>query len=155
MNHNSNYDELLKRVHQVCALDIPKEIRLLEVCNLLKNTISYYDWVGFYITNPDKERELVLGPYKGQPTEHTRISYGQGICGQAAETEKTFIIQDVTLEGNYLSCSPDVRAEIVLPIFRNGLIIGELDIDSHHLAPFTQTDQIFLNQVCEIVSPLL
>ncbi len=154
MKTTSVYDRLLHAVREVSSSKGTQEEKLTKICHSLKNNIAHYDWVGFYLTNPHTERELVLGPYVGAPTEHTRISYGQGICGQAADTEKTFIIQDISLETNYLSCSPDVRAEIVVPIFIDSKVVGELDIDSHHLAPFTEDDRQFLNAVCTIVSQL-
>ncbi len=128
---------------------------LSTICTLLKDNVAHYDWVGFYLVDPDANQELVLGPYVGAATEHTRIPFGRGICGQAAATEETFIIQDVIEESNYLSCSPDVRSEIVLPILKAGVIVGELDIDSHRFAPFTDDDEIFLTKVCELVAPLL
>ena len=154
MNTVVNYSQLLRSIRKICVSKDTVDQKLSKVCILLQANIAYYDWVGFYLTDPNKERELVLGPYIGAPTEHTRIPYGQGICGQAADLEKTFIVQDVTLEPNYLSCSPDVRAEIVLPIFKNGSVVGELDIDSHDLAPFTGEDQQFLAELCSIVSEL-
>ena len=154
MNTSSDYDKLLQIVSEICCANESQADKLMQVCILLHNNIPHYNWVGFYLTDPNAERELVLGPFVGAPTEHTRIPYGQGICGQAADREKTFIIQDVTLETNYLSCSPDVRAEIVLPIFKNGHVAGELDIDSHHLAPFTEDDRYFLEGVCRIVEHL-
>ncbi len=154
MNTAVNYSQLLRSIRKICVSKDTLDQKLSKVCILLQANIAYYDWVGFYLTDPNKERELVLGPYIGAPTEHTRIPYGQGICGQAADLEKTFIVQDVTLEPNYLSCSPDVRAEIVLPIFKNGSVVGELDIDSHDLAPFTGEDQQFLTELCSIVSEL-
>lgn len=154
MKKAKDYRQLLQTVSEVCSSKDTQEDKLSKVCTLLKANIAHYDWVGFYLTDPNTERELVLGPYAGVPTEHTRIPYGQGICGQAADIEKTFVIQDVSLETNYLSCSPDVRAEIVLPIFKMGNVVGELDIDSHHLAPFTEDDRHFLTEVCNIVSKL-
>lgn len=154
MNITTEYDNLLRIVNNVCSSTDTPGNKLSIVCSVLKANIAYYDWVGFYLTDPNSKRELVLGPYVGAPTEHTRIPYGQGICGQAADTGKTFIIQDVSLETNYLSCSPDVRSEIVLPIFNNGSVVGELDIDSHQLAPFTEDDRQFLIEVCTIVSTL-
>lgn len=123
-----------------------------KVCRSLKEKVDHYDWVGFYLVDPQKERELVLGPYAGEPTEHTSIGFGQGICGQAAETGKLFLIQDVSGEDNYLSCSPEVRSEIVLPIFRDGELVGELDIDSHSFEPFTDLDTVLLEGICRIVS---
>ena len=154
MKKVADYDELIVKIRGMCTSEDTRESKLTRICHLLKDNVSYYDWVGFYLTDPQAERDLILGPYMGAPTEHTRIQFGQGICGQAADTEKTFVIQDVSLESNYLSCSPDVRAEIVVPIFKNEKVIGELDIDSHHLSPFTQDDQHFLSAICSILSTL-
>jgi GAF domain-containing protein len=128
---------------------------LQSVCNVLKDNVTYYDWVGFYLTDPDAERELVLGPFAGSPTEHVRISFGQGICGQAAERRQTFVVPDVAKEQNYLSCSPTVKSEIVLPILREGEVMGELDIDSHTVDAFSEEDRSFLLKVCYAVSRVL
>ena len=117
--------------------------------------MPYYDWVGFYLTDPEKKDELVLGPYEGDPTEHTRIPFGRGICGQAAATKETFVVQDVSKEDNYLSCSVHVKSEIVVPIIRDGEVLGELDIDSHTVEPFTDGDREFLERVCELVTAIL
>jgi GAF domain-containing protein len=125
---------------------------LYAVCKLLRDRVDHYDWVGFYLVDCEKERELVLGPYVGEPTEHTNIGFGQGICGQAADTGKLFLIQDVSREDNYLSCSPEVRSEIVLPIFHEGMLVGELDIDSHQFEPFSDLDTELLGGICAIVS---
>ncbi len=143
---------LLDRVREI--VDEPANIneKLLSICRLLKNNVLHYNWVGFYLV--DQSRELVLGPFIGEPTEHMRIPFGKGICGQAAERKATFIIQDVSKEVNYLSCSPKVQSEIVVPIFKNREIVGELDIDSHNLSPFTEEDVKFLENVCQVVSRL-
>ena len=122
---------------------------------MLKENVSYYDWVGFYLVNPRKQSELLLGPYVGEATEHVRIPFGKGICGQAAETKKTFIVQDISKETNYLSCNPHVKSEIVIPIFKGETIIGELDIDSHELSPFTKEDAAFLKKTGEMVAKIL
>ena len=98
---------------------------------------------------------LVLGPYAGEPTDHTRIPFGQGICGQVAESLQNFVVQDVNQETNYLSCSIHVKAEIVLPILKDGAFIAQLDIDSHILNPFTDEDLQFLEDVCRMVQPVL
>ncbi|MGC8820374.1 MAG: diguanylate cyclase domain-containing protein [Fervidobacterium sp.] len=126
-----------------------KNENLLEtICQLLDKHVPYYNWTGFYLM--DNEGMLVLGPYIGEPTEHVRIPVGKGICGQAAETKHTFIIQDVSLETNYLSCSPHVKSEIVVPIFkRDGSVFGEIDIDSHYIAPFDERDQKFLEWIAK------
>ncbi|MDY0019832.1 MAG: GAF domain-containing protein [Anaerolineae bacterium] len=129
--------------------------KLTALCRLLAEQIDHYDWVGFYMVDETHDNELILGPFVGEPTEHIRIAFGQGICGQAAATGQTFIIQDVSQETNYLSCSPDVKAEIVVPIFKGETFVGELDIDSHALAPFTGEERAFLEEVCQGVAALL
>lgn len=128
---------------------------LKEICLLLKKTVLHYDWVGFYLVDHNKPDELILGPYEGASTEHTRIKFGQGICGRAAATGKTFVVDDVSSESNYLSCSLHVKSEIVLPIFRGTRLVGELDIDSHTLAAFDNSDEIFLGRICEMVSGII
>jgi GAF domain-containing protein len=110
--------------------------------------------VGFYLVDPDSPRELALGPFAGAPTEHVRIAFGRGICGQAAEREETFVVQDVSEQTNYLSCSVHVKSEIVLPVFKDGKLVGELDIDSHVVAPFIGADEAFLEAVCDAVAVL-
>ena len=157
MSNMPGFDGLLKEIGgMINTHRHHKHDEILDrICALLKDEVPHYDWVGFYLVDPDAKRELILGPYAGAPTEHTRIPFGAGICGQAAATESTFIVQDVTRETNYLSCSPDVRSEIVVPILKEDVIVGELDIDSHSLAPFTDQDQAFLSEVCAQVAPLL
>ena len=149
-----DFTSLTVSIQRIIAKNIARTDKLTAVCALLEAQVPHYDWVGFYWVAPDAERELILGEFVGEPTEHTHITFGQGICGQAADTEHTFIIQDVTQETNYLSCSPTVKSEIVVPVFKNERIIGELDIDSHQLSPFTPEDRAFLEQVAKTVARL-
>lgn len=128
--------------------------RLIEVCELLERSIPYYDWVGFYFNNGDKE-ELKLRAYAGEPTDHVIIPFGKGICGQAAVTNKNFVVPDVKAETNYIACSMYVQAEIVIPIFLNGENIGQIDIDSHTADPFSKEDEEFLEWVNEQVAEIL
>lgn len=128
--------------------------KLLAVCNLLQAEIPYYDWVGFYFRNGDKE-ELKLGPFAGEPTDHTIIPFGKGICGQVALSNENFVVPDVGAQDNYIACSIHVKAEIVIPIFVNGINIGQLDIDSHTPDPFTEQDEEFLEFVCGEVAKIL
>jgi len=104
--------------------------KLQAICDYLEQTISYYDWVGFYFKNGDK-RELKLAQFTGEATEHVIIPFGKGICGQVAVSNENFIVQDVTEQDNYISCGLDVKSEIVIPIFVDGQNIGQIDIDSH------------------------
>lgn len=147
--------ELKKRLSSI--LESPKhntEEKLQKVCHLLDQEIPYFNWTGFYFKNGDKD-ELILGPYVGAPTDHTIIPYGKGICGQVAVSNETFIVPDVKLQDNYLSCSIDTKAEIVVPIFKNGVNVGQIDIDSHTLNPFTKEDLEMLEWLCHEVSKIL
>ena len=128
--------------------------RLQEVCKLLKNEIPAYDWVGFYFRNGSLE-ELKLGPYAGDPTDHTIIPFGKGICGQVALSNQNFVVPDVAAQDNYIACSINVKAEIVIPIFVDGANIGQLDIDSNTPDPFSEKDERFLEFVCEEVAHIL
>lgn len=130
------------------------ETRLTEVCQLLKDSITYYNWVGFYFKNGDKD-ELKLGPYVGAPTDHTIIPFGKGICGQVAVSNENFVVPDVAAQGNYIACSITVKAEIVVPLFKNGKNIGQIDIDSNTPDPFTEEDERFLEFVNEKVAEIL
>ncbi len=132
-----------------------KEHTLAEVCRRLHQAVPHYDWVGCYL-RPGTGRELILGPYEGEPTEHAVIRFGQGICGQAAERGETFLVPDVSREENYLSCSAKVRSEIVVPVFApDGRLAGELDIDSHTPEAFTEEDRRFLESVARRVAVLM
>ncbi|MEC3905578.1 GAF domain-containing protein [Tamlana sp. 2201CG12-4] len=128
--------------------------RLQDICKLLENHIEYYNWVGFYFRNEKKE-ELILGPYVGEPTDHTVIPFGKGICGQVAVSNKNFVVPDVSAQDNYIACSITVKAEIVIPIFVNGENIGQIDIDSNTPDPFTEADERFLEFVCKKVAGML
>ncbi|HCZ06806.1 MAG TPA: histidine kinase [Thermotogae bacterium] len=119
-----------------------------KICRLLYENVDHYDWVGFYMVKSD-EPVLELGPFVGEPTEHVKIPFGKGICGQAAQIKKTFLVSDVSAESNYLSCSPEVKSEIVVPLMKGDKVLGELDIDSHKLNAFDESDRTFLEWLCE------
>lgn len=147
--------ELKKRLSSI--LESPKhntEEKLEKVCHLLDQEISYFNWTGFYFKNGDKD-ELKLGPYVGAPTDHDIIPYGKGICGQVAVSNETFVVPDVHQQDNYLSCSIDTKAEIVVPIFKDGENVGQIDIDSHTIDPFTTEDRELLEWLCNEVSKIL
>lgn len=124
------------------------------VCDLLQKEVSYYDWVGFYFAAAEK-RELHLGPYAGLPTDHTVIPFGKGICGQVAESNENFVVPDVQAQDNYIACSISVKAEIVIPMFKDGVNIGQIDIDSDTADPFTKDDEEFLAWVNEQIARVL
>lgn len=145
-------DEIIEEVKRIVNQDEEVESKLKDICLLLHNHLAGYDWVGFYLV---EDGELVLGPYVGEPTDHTNIDFGEGVCGQAAERKETFLIDDVKQEENYLSCSPRVESEIVVPIFKDGKILGEIDIDSHEKSRFSDEDQNLLEEIAEMVGKIL
>lgn len=148
------FEELQPKVTDILHHDnLLREDRLLQLCHLLRDNIDYYDWVGFYFRNGDKE-ELILSPYAGEPTDHEVIPFGKGICGQVAVSNKNFVVPDVTAQDNYIACSITVKSEIVVPLFVNGNNIGQIDIDSHVLDAFTEADERFLEFVNAEVAKL-
>ena len=149
------FQELRQKVTSIIeATDQTKEEKLQDICDLLKQSIHYYNWVGFYFKNGDKN-ELKLGPYAGEPTDHTIIPFGKGICGQVAVSNENFVVPDVKAQDNYIACSITVKAEIVVPLFVNGENIGQIDIDSNTPDPFTEEDERFLEFVNSEVAEML
>lgn len=147
--------EVVKNKIDIILNSVEKtEEKLQQICDCLKNEISYYDWVGFYFKNGQKE-ELKLAQFAGHPTEHTIIPFGKGICGQVAVSNKNFVVQDVTKQDNYISCGWQVKSEIVIPIFVNGENIGQIDIDSHTVNPFTIKDEQLLEYICKQIAKKL
>jgi GAF domain-containing protein len=123
---------------------------LSDVVEFLYENFKYYSWIGVYIV---KGNELILGPWKGeQATEHKKIPIGKGICGSAAESGKTEIISDVNSDKRYLSCFVTTKSEIVVPIKRDGKILGEIDIDSDFKDAFTKKDKDFLEEIADMLS---
>jgi L-methionine (R)-S-oxide reductase len=113
--------------------------------------LSYYSWTGFYMLDPNDPETLVLGPFVGDPTPHVRIPVTQGICGAAVASGRTVIVDDVNADPRYLSCSIKTQSEIVVPIHAHGKIVGEIDIDSHQAAAFTESDRQFLEETARIL----
>ena len=120
----------------------------------LDEEVSYYNWTGFYFMN-DEKQQLEIGPYVGAYTDHTVIPYGRGICGQVAVSGKTFEVPDVHAQDNYLACSLATKSEIVVPIYKGENLVGQIDIDSHELDPFTQEDHDLLEAVANFVAQRL
>jgi len=126
------------------------------VCKLLHERMLKYSWVGFYMLEPGaKPPALVLETFVGAMTPHTRIPLNQGICGAAASSGKTIVVDDVSKDPRYLACSLETKSEIVVPVFVNGEVVGELDIDSHFPAAFGIEDQKLVQYCAEIVGKKL
>ena len=148
-----NINLLKDTIKEIISSQKSKSKKLQSICDFLEAQISYYDWVGFYFRNGNKE-ELKLAEYTGESTEHTIIPFGKGICGQVAVSNENFIVQDVSEQDNYISCGWKVKSEIVIPIFVDGENIGQIDIDSHTANPFSDQDEELLEFVCSKVATL-
>jgi L-methionine (R)-S-oxide reductase len=123
---------------------------------LLNREMLKYNWVGFYMLEDGASPPaLVLGHYQGAMTPHTRISLNQGICGAAASSGKTVVVDDVKKDSRYLACSLETKSEIVVPIFVRGRVVGELDIDSHFLAAFGEEDRELVEHCAELIGKRL
>ncbi len=144
-----NTKHVLQQTESIINGPGTKTEKLQSICELLDSSVDVFDWTGFYLVAPDEERMLELGPYVGEPTDHTKIPFGTGICGQAAETLDTFVVQDVSQADNYLACSVDVKSEIVVPIMKEGEFVGELDIDSHTLKAITPELKELCEEICQ------
>lgn len=144
-----NIDLIKKEVSKIIATSKQRDEILQQIAELLNREVSEFNWTGFYLSSKTEEQMLELGPFVGEETDHTKIPYGKGICGQAAETLDTFVVQDVSKENNYLACSIDVKSEIVVPIMKNGVFVGELDIDSHTKNAVTDDHKNLCEWICK------
>jgi len=131
----------------------PRE-KMQSICDLIQENLPTYNWAGFYMAH-ETEPTLHLWSQAGEPTDHTVIPFGKGICGQVAVSNKNFVVDDVKAQDNYIACSIHVKSEIVVPLFKNGKNIGQIDIDSNTVAAFNEADERFLEWVNEQVATLL
>ena len=143
--------DLLSGIQQLAATAPTLQPLQEGMVKAIAERLPYYNWTGFYMLDPNDPETLVLGPFVGAPTTHVRIPVTQGICGAAVATGETVIVDDVASDPRYLSCSIDTRSEIVVPIYVQGKVIGEIDIDSHDSAAFTAADRDFLEEAARIV----
>jgi L-methionine (R)-S-oxide reductase len=142
----------LTRITAETAVETDQERLLERVVAALKEEITDYTWVGVYLLEGD---ELVLGPFLGKPSPHTRIPLGQGICGAAATEKATIIVDDVNADARYLACSIETKSEIVVPIMDGERVLGEIDIDSDRPAAFGPADRELLESVGALIAPRL
>jgi L-methionine (R)-S-oxide reductase len=140
------YQAILPQIKALVEGESDLVANLANIAGALKAQFGWL-WVGFYLV---KTGELVLGPFQG-PVACTRISKGRGVCGRAWEQARTVIVANVLADPGHIACSSLSRSEIVVPIIRNGLVLGVLDVDSEHLSEFDQTDQHFLEQLMDVI----
>jgi putative methionine-R-sulfoxide reductase with GAF domain len=126
---------------------------LQDVVDVLYEGFKKYNWVGIYLVQGE---HLLLGPWRGaQATEHTKIPIGTGVCGAAAKTGKTELVDDVSKNARYLSCFLSTKSEIVVPIKKKNIVIGEIDIDSDTPAAFDKKDAVFLEKIAALLSKVI
>lgn len=152
MDKQSRYNELISQI-KVFANDADTPISVLSNCAAVMKMIfpEEYFWVGFYIVDGD---ELYLGPFQGTPA-CTRIKFGRGVCGTAWKKQRSLVIDDVEKFPGHIACSSLSRSEIVVPLKHNGVVVGEIDIDSTQLSTFDETDRLYLEQAAELIAPHL
>jgi L-methionine (R)-S-oxide reductase len=144
------YGSVLTKVERAIERDPPRALE--ETVRVLQAEMPNYTWVGIYLLDGN---ELVLGPFVGKPSPHTRIPLGRGICGAAAAEKATIIVDDVNADPRYLACSVDTRSEIVVPILDGADVLGEIDIDSDRLAAFDNDDRELLERIASLLAQTL
>ena len=150
-NLSIEQDVLLDEFQTLQTLSISLQHLQGSIVERMARSFAHFNWVGFYMLDPADNQILVVGPFVGDPTPHVRIPIGKGICGAAVENRETLIVDDVGSDPRYLSCSLETKSEIVVPIFANGAVVGEIDIDSHAPAAFKERDRAFLEEVASLV----
>ncbi len=146
------HDKIINKTKDILKTDLSRDEKLFVLCEVLADEIETFDWVGFYLADPEGKKELVLGPFVGPSTDHTRIPFGKGICGQVALSHETFVSQDVKSEDNYLACSTSVQSEIVVPIMKGGEFVAQLDIDSNTKGSITKEQRKLVEEICDLLS---
>ena len=147
----SDYSGALEAVDRIVNRESEADEVLRQTVAVLHDRFDHYSWVGIYLVEED---DLVLGPWQGrQATDHVRIPIGQGVCGAAAASGETEVVDDVNADDRYLSCFPSTRSEIVVPIVFDGKVVGEIDIDSDAPAAFGKEDRALLERVAILISP--
>jgi GAF domain-containing protein len=143
------YDDVLSNVRFAIEQAPSSAEAMTQAVQVLKEQMPDYSWVGIYLLDG---QELRLGPFRGAPSPHTRIPLNQGICGAAASTKETIIVDDVDADPRYLACSLATRSEIVVPIMRGNDVLGEIDIDSDKKAAFGPADRELLEAVAGLLA---
>jgi L-methionine (R)-S-oxide reductase len=149
--------EAVRTQAEELAQSVPTADELMQkMVKLLHERVLKYNWVGFYMLEPGAQPPmLVLGAFEGAMTPHTRIPLNQGICGAAASSGRTVVVDDVNKDPRYLACSLETKSEIVVPVFAYGRIVGELDIDSHFPAAFTSEHRDLVEHCATLVGKKL
>ena len=150
MSKQDDYKLLLSQVKAMVKGESDAVANMANVAALIQETFRFW-WTGFYRVIGE---QLVLGPFQG-PVACTRIGFGKGVCGTAWKEKKTIVVEDVEQFPGHIACSSESKSEIVVPLLKDGEVIGVLDIDSEHLATFDDTDKEWLEQIAEVLASVL
>ena len=154
MPASAKVQDVRKEIDGLAASAQSAQQLMSAIVKILHENMLKYNWVGFYMLEK-AEPVLALGPFEGAMTPHTRIPLNQGICGAAASSGKTVVVDDVSSDSRYLACSLETKSEIVVPIFARGKVVGELDIDSHFPSAFTAEDRELVEHCAAVVGKYL
>lgn len=147
----NDHKVLLEDIEAISRTQARAEDKMAQVSQLLHG-VDGYDWVGFYMVDPDRPSRLVLGSSNDSDNPHVEVAFGKGVCGQVAERGVTIVVDDVADELNYLARDPEVKSEIVLPIFRQGRMAGMLNVESLNRARFADSDRLMLEEICLLLT---
>ncbi len=150
MDKNETYKLLLAQVKATIKDESDPVANMANVAALIQESFRFW-WTGFYRVIAD---QLVLGPFQG-PVACTRIGFGRGVCGTAWKERRTIVVEDVGQFHGHIACSSESKSEIVVPLKKNGEVVGVLDIDSERLGTFDATDQLWLEQIGKVVADVL
>ncbi|HMF91343.1 MAG TPA: GAF domain-containing protein [Candidatus Angelobacter sp.] len=150
-----SFDSVKREIDEIAKTCNTSQELMDRITKKLNERMLKYNWVGFYMISLEDPNILVLGPFVGAMTPHTRIPLNQGICGAAASSGTTVVVDDVSKDSRYLACSLETKSEIVAPVFVKGKVVGELDIDSHFLAAFHGEDRALVEHCAQVVGKFM
>jgi L-methionine (R)-S-oxide reductase len=146
-NKVAQYESIIPQIEGLLTGETDLVANMANVCAALKEQFNWF-WVGFYLV---KDNELVLAPFQG-PVACTRIQKGRGVCGISWAEAKTLIVPDVSVFPGHIACSSFSKSEIVIPIIKNNLVIGVLDVDSEHFNHYDKIDQSGLEKIISLIN---
>ena len=151
----NTHDQLLQAFREFATTASTADALMRQMAQRLHETMSRYNWVGFYLVDPSDPGALRVGPFVGSFTPNARIPLDTGLCGAAARSRQTIVVDDVSKDPRYLSGSTIVKSEIVVPIFVKSKLAAELDVESYFPATFVKPEQIFVEACAAIVGKYL
>lgn len=147
--------ELLQELQSFAATASTAQSLMERMVARLHEKMTRYNWVGFYLVDPADPGYLIVGPFAGSFTPNARIPLTTGLCGAAASSGKVVVVQDVTADPRYLAGSSMVKSEMVVPLFTNKKLAGELDVESYFADTFPKSEQEFVEACAAVVATYL